>query len=41
MSLASYSDEEIALLEEFGRRRTVAALLDLRQRHLDEDYCRA
>jgi hypothetical protein len=38
MTLASYTDDEVAFLEDVGRRRTLAALLDLRQRHLDEDY---
>ncbi len=36
MTAATYTDAERAALERVGRRRTVEALVDLRQRHLGE-----
>ena len=36
MTAATYTAEERDALERVGRRRTVEALVDLRQRHLGE-----
>jgi hypothetical protein len=36
MTATTYTAEERAALEAVGRRRTVEALVDLRQRHLGE-----
>lgn len=36
MTALTYSTRELARLEEFGRRRTVEALVDFSQTHLTE-----
>jgi hypothetical protein len=36
MSSATYSDRELNALERVGRRRTVEALVDIWQTHLEE-----
>jgi len=38
MNAATYTADEREALERVGRRRTVEALVDLRQRHLGE-FC--